>query len=58
MYLEEKPLMKTIINHVCLWLNSRPRTKEWLWFVSLWVGGLVGIFLFTYPIKYLIKSMR
>lgn len=37
-----------------LWLAERPKLKQWLWFIVLWVGGLVAITLLTYPLRYLI----
>lgn len=36
-------------------LDKRPKMKQWLWFISLWLLGLISIFTLTYPLKLLIK---
>ncbi len=41
-----------------VWEKLSPKAKEWVWFVSLWFGGLGAVSLVTYPIKLLIKNMR
>jgi hypothetical protein len=43
---------------VLRWLEHHPTSKQWLWFVALWCGGLMGVTALTYPLKLLIKSMR
>lgn len=40
------------------WLASRPKIKQWLWFVILWFSGLLTIMLLTYPIKLLINIVK
>lgn len=40
------------------WLLNHPQTRQWIWFVGLWLAGLVAVTLLTYPIKLLIKFMR
>jgi|GEM_PF-2607894 hypothetical protein len=39
------------------WLKSHPKLQQWLWFVGLWLSGLLAITALAYPIKLLIKSM-
>lgn len=44
--------MKTI-----KFLNSRPKLKEWAWFITLWCFGLFSAFAIAYPIKWMIKLL-
>lgn len=39
------------------WLDKHPRAKEWGWFITLWLGGLMTVTIATYPIKWLIKRL-
>ena len=39
------------------WLNARPKMKQWLWFIALWLGGLLTVSALAYPIKWLMKGM-
>ena len=51
--------MNTIIKtRVESWLDGHPKAKQWLWFIVLWMGGLLTVLTVTYPIKLLIKSLR
>lgn len=51
--------MNTIIKaKVESWLNEHPKAKQWVWFIVLWIGGLVTVLSLTYPIKLLIKSLQ
>ena len=40
------------------WLDSHPRTKQWLWFVALWFAGLMTVTILTYPLKLLFKYLK
>jgi len=42
---------------IIFWLNKHPSVKQWLWFVGLWCFGLLSVFLITYPIKFLMRSL-
>jgi hypothetical protein len=57
---EERPLMNISIDRAKLWLathlKDRPRLKQSLWFIALWVGSLSIVILGTLPIKWLIKA--
>lgn len=37
------------------WLDQHIAVKQWLWFIALWVGGLVTVLAVTYPLKLLVK---
>ncbi len=39
------------------WLTRHPRIREWIWFIVLWLGGLVSVLLIAYPIKWVIHNM-
>lgn len=49
--------MNTCIESMREWLESRPKIKQWLWFIALWCAGLLFTVIATYPIKLIIKSM-
>lgn len=49
--------MSICINKMQAWLDKHAKIKQWAWFVLLWLGGLVGVMCFAYPIKWIIKSM-
>ncbi|MDB2415043.1 hypothetical protein N9W34_04650 [Rickettsiales bacterium] len=49
--------MNQCINKADTWLKSHPKVKQWLWFITLWCGGLLTVFAVSYPIKLLIKSL-
>jgi hypothetical protein len=40
------------------WLESHPKTKQWLWFVFLWFSGLLTVYALTYPLKLLINIVK
>jgi uncharacterized membrane protein len=57
MFSEVKPIMNICIKRsVELWLKSHPKTKQWLWFIVLWFGGLITVTALSYPIKMLINN--
>ena len=35
--------------------TKNPKLQQWLWFVGLWLGGLITVVTLTIPIKLLIK---
>jgi hypothetical protein len=46
--------MNTLINGL---ESTHPRLRQWLWFITLWLAGLVAVFALTYPIKWLIRML-
>jgi hypothetical protein len=36
------------------YLKNRPKLKQWLWFLALWLFGLGFVMLATYPVKFLV----
>lgn len=49
--------MNISIKGIQSWLDRHPTTKQWAWFVALWVAGLATVVTITYPIKLLMKSI-
>lgn len=39
------------------WLQRHPKAKQWLWFVCLWIGGLVTAASLSYPLKWLVRYL-
>ncbi|MCX8515588.1 MAG: hypothetical protein ORN57_01145 [Alphaproteobacteria bacterium] len=39
------------------WLQYQPKIRQLLWFVALWLGGLLVAIILSAPIKLLIKLM-
>ena len=40
-------------------MNKKMLTKkqrQWLWFVALWIGGLMAAFLLSYLVRWLISN--
>ncbi len=48
----------TIRQAITSWLEGHPKTKQWLWFMCLWVGGLVTVVSLTYPIKLVVHYLK
>ena len=46
------------IKELIIWLNTHPKCKQWLWFVTLWCVGLLGVTLLALPFKLLILLQR
>ena len=40
------------------WLAVHCRARQWLWFIALWLSGLLAVSLLTYPIKLLINIVK
>lgn len=40
------------------WLAAHPKVKQWLWFITLWLGGLLCVSALTYPLKALINIAK
>ncbi len=38
------------------WLMQHPKIRQWLWFIVLWISGLLTVIALTYPIKILMNS--
>lgn len=49
--------MKIFINKLKLYLKNHQKLQEWLWFIFLWLVGLVLVVIMTYPIKFIIKFL-
>jgi hypothetical protein len=49
--------MNICIKQITTWLTAHPKIKQWLWFIALWIMGLLTVIIFTYPIKLLFKSL-
>lgn len=49
---------RIIPNRLRQWLEDHPKARQWLWFVGLWLAGLVTVIILTYPLKLLIKTMQ
>lgn len=57
MFLEERVAMNISIKVIQSWLDRHPKSKQWVWFVTLWFAGLGTVVTLTYPIKLLIKNI-
>ena len=49
--------MKNFIKKCRIFLKDRPRLRQWLWFIFLWVSGVVVAMSLAYPIKFLVKML-
>ena len=58
MCLEGKPLMKECINKINTWITNRPKLKQYLWFIGLWLAGLITVSTATYPLKLLMRLLK
>ncbi len=38
-------------------MNMGTKLKQWLWFIALWIAGLLAVLILAYPIKLLIAYM-
>ncbi len=47
--------MSTCINKIRGWLGRHEKTRQWLWFVMLWLSGLAAAMALAYPIKMIVK---
>jgi hypothetical protein len=55
----ENQIMNTHINKLVVsWLKRHPQVKQWLWFVALWVSGLLAVSILTYPIKLIVNFCK
>ena len=46
--------MKACTKHLRTYLEDKPKLRQWLWFIALWLGGLLTVVIGTYPLKWLI----
>lgn len=59
MFFEEKLIMLISIKEkLSMWLIINPKSKEWFWFIFLWVSGLLSLAILTYPLKFLMNQLR
>lgn len=52
MYLEENQAMN-LCTKLHSYISARPKLKQWLWFISLWFGGLAVVSSVAYLIKFM-----
>lgn len=50
--------MSTATNNLKNWLDNHPKAKQWTWFITLWLGGLLAVTAIAYPIKWLMALAR
>lgn len=59
MFFVGNQIMNTHIKElVASWLKRHSQIKQLLWFVILWVGGLLAVSILTYPIKLIINFCK
>jgi hypothetical protein len=58
MCLEERLLMKECINKINIWITNRPKFKQYLWLIGLWLFGLITVSIATYPLKLLMRLLK
>jgi len=49
--------MKQCINRIESIINKHPKLKKYLWFIGLWLFGLISVSVLTYPLKLLMKNL-
>jgi hypothetical protein len=57
MFLEARLVMKQCINRIESIINKHPKLKKYLWFIGLWLFGLISVSVLTYPLKLLMKNL-
>lgn len=57
MYSEVKLAMKQCIKKITHELNKYPKLMQYLWFIGLWLFGLLTVSILTYPLKILMKNL-
>ena len=55
MFSAVKSLQKAIIS---TFTNLKPSHRQWLWFIGLWLGGLVSVLLLAKIIKFALTFLR
>jgi len=50
--------MSNIINTLRQWINRLTWLKPWLWFVGLWLSGIIAMLVIASPIKWLGYLLR
>ena len=55
MFSAAKSLQKAIIS---TFTNLKPAHKQWLWFIWLWLGGLVSVLLLAKIIKFSLTFLK
>ncbi len=59
MFFVGNQVMNTHINKLIIsWLKRHPQVKQWLWFVVLWVGGLLAVLILTYQAKFIVNFCK
>jgi uncharacterized membrane protein len=48
--------MNICIKQIEQWLDRHAKTKQWLWFVALWLAGLTAVTLLSYPIRWVVRT--
>lgn len=49
--------MKQCIKKITHELNKYPKLMQYLWFIGLWLFGLLTVSILTYPLKILMKNL-
>ncbi len=57
MFSEVRRIMSLCTKNMNLWLNKRPKLKQWLWFILLWLGGFLSVYTVAYLIKIVMRSL-
>lgn len=52
-----RAFIDTAMDTARAWIARHEGTRQWLWFIALWLGGLLAVSLVAYPIKGLIRFM-
>jgi len=59
MFFVGNQVMNTHINKLIIsWLKRHPQTKQWLWFVVLWIGSLLAVSILTYQAKFIVNFCK
>jgi len=48
--------MNQCIKKANIWLEKHPKLKQWLWFATLWFGGLLSVYSMSMVIKLMMRN--
>lgn len=43
---------------IAAWLNHHPKLRHWLWFATLWFGGLFAAFSLAMVVKLMVRGLQ
>ena len=43
---------------IATWLNHHPKLRNWLWFATLWFGGLFAAFSLALVVKLMVRGLQ